>query len=145
MKTLYTGFKGMNNASSQLVSALNGSVVLLTNSFQGIERDIAMLDEKYDSVIMTGIDPTLTSSIRLENCAEYYGEKLYSAFPVGLLTARCDEMKISYHLSSQPTKYLCNAAYWHMLRKNQSTIFIHIPSIKRMDSVFMNSLVELLK
>lgn len=145
MKTLYTGFKGINNASFQLVSALNGAVFFLTNSFKGIERDIAMLDGKYDSVIMIGIDPTLTNSIRFESCAEYYGEKLYSAFPVDLLTARCDEMKISYHVSSRPTKYICNAAYWHMLRKNKNTVFIHIPSIKRMDSVFMDSLVELLK
>lgn len=88
MKTLYTGFKGTNNASFRLVSALNSPVFLLTNSFQGIERDISMLDGKYDSVIMTGIAPTLTNSIRFESCAEYYGEKLYSAFPVDLLTAR---------------------------------------------------------
>ena len=40
MRILYVGFKGKNNTSFQLVSALDGERLFLTNSFSGIERDI---------------------------------------------------------------------------------------------------------
>jgi len=33
-----------------------------------------------------------------------------------------------------PTKYLCNAAFWHMLRNNNgNAVFIHIPTTKNKD------------
>ena len=35
MKVLYTGFKGKNNSSCQLLSKITGEKVYLTNSFDG--------------------------------------------------------------------------------------------------------------
>ena len=44
MKILYTGFKGKNNASCQLVELINANdKVLLTNSFEGIKKDLAKI------------------------------------------------------------------------------------------------------
>ena len=41
MKILYTGFKGKNNASCQIIELINPSdKILLTNSFEGIKRDL---------------------------------------------------------------------------------------------------------
>ncbi len=34
---------------------------------------------------------------------------------------------ITCDIAATPSKYLCNAAFWHMLRKNNgNTVFIHI-------------------
>ena len=41
MKILFTAFKGIHNTSFQLVSKLGGNSILLTNSFQGLEKDIS--------------------------------------------------------------------------------------------------------
>lgn len=144
MRTLYTAFKGAKNTSYQLVTALNKPFVLLTNSFQGVERDIAKINEHYDVITMVGIDKSLKNCIRFEKCAQYNGETLHSDFNTNALTEKCDEMVIPYHISLEPTKYLCNAAYWHMLRKYPNTIFMHIPSIGKMNTKFMQSLIDLL-
>ena len=56
MKILYTAFKGKNNTSYQVASCLNGAVLLLTNSFHGLERDINTAVENYDVVYMLGVD-----------------------------------------------------------------------------------------
>ena len=50
---------------------------------------------------------------------------------------------VAYTVSDKPTAYLCNAAYYHMLKKNRNTVFIHIPSIKGMNDVLMNQLLRL--
>lgn len=144
MTTLYTAFKGANNTSFQLVSALNKPHLLLTNSFAGVERDIAILGDFYDSVIMLGVDKTLCDCIRFEKCAEYSGKLIRSAFDIEILTNRCDALKIPYSISSCPTKYLCNAAYWHTLQKIPNAVFIHIPSIGKMHPDFMQLLIKLL-
>ena len=54
MKILYTGFKGKNNASCQLVEQINPSEkLLLTNSFGGIKRDLDSIPlESYELIIM---------------------------------------------------------------------------------------------
>lgn len=48
-----------------------------------------------------------------------------------------------YYISKAPTKYLCNAAYYHMLKKNPNTVFIHIPSLKGMNETLMNKLADI--
>lgn len=40
MRVLYTGFKGKNNSSYQLVSNISGEKLFLTNSFEGLKKDI---------------------------------------------------------------------------------------------------------
>lgn len=59
MNILYVAFKGKNNASYQLLSNLNGDKLLLTNSHDGLKRDIDMKSEQYDLIFMFGIDKTL--------------------------------------------------------------------------------------
>lgn len=144
MRTLYTAFKGKNNTSYQLVTALNKPFVLLTNSFQGVKRDIENIDAHYNAIIMIGVDKGLNNCIRFEKCAECNGEMLNTDFAIDTLTQKCDKMEIPYHVSVEPTKFLCNRAYWHMLRKNPNTIFVHIPSVGKMDPEFLQSLTYLL-
>ena len=52
---LYVGFKGKNNSSCKLVSSLKGEQLFLTNSFEGVRRDIDALTREYKKVIMFGL------------------------------------------------------------------------------------------
>ena len=65
MKILYTGFKGKNNASCQLIELIDPSdKILLTNSFEGIKRDLDNISlELYDLIIMFGINKKLKGKI----------------------------------------------------------------------------------
>ncbi len=71
MKILYTGFKGKNNSSYQLIQSIQGNKLLLTNSFEGLRRDIENIDLFYDLAIMFGLDKTLKNRVRIECVAEY--------------------------------------------------------------------------
>ena len=77
-KILLTGFKGINNSSRMLVEKLSSEIILLTNSFAGLKRDIDSISEDYDCVIMFGVDKSLTSTVRIEKCARKEGEVIDS-------------------------------------------------------------------
>ena len=143
MKILYTAFKGKNNTSYQVASRLNGTVLFLTNSFQGLEKDIATVVNDYDVVYMLGCDKSLNNKIKIETCAEYNGDRIFTEFDISELKKRIDN-KLSYSISYSPTKYLCNAAFYHMLKKNKNTVFIHIPSISGMNNCLIEDIIELL-
>ncbi len=143
MKILYTAFKGKNNTSYQVASRLNGTVLFLTNSFQGLEKDIATVVNDYDVVYMLGCNKSLNNKIKIETCAEYNGERIFTEFDISELKKRIDN-KLSYSISYSPTKYLCNAAFYHMLKKNKNTIFIHIPSISGINNCLIEDILELL-
>ena len=143
MKILYTAFKGKNNTSYQVASRLNGTVLFLTNSFQGLERDINTVANIYDVVYMLGVDKSLKNKIKIETCAEYNGERIFTEFDISELKNRIDN-KMSYSISDCPTTYLCNFAYYHMLKKNKNTVFIHIPSIAGVDNCLKEAIIELL-
>ena len=143
MKILYTAFKGKNNTSYQVASRLNGTVLFLTNSFQGLEKDIATIVNDYDVVYMLGCNKSLNNKIKIETCAEYNGERIFTEFDISELKKRIDN-KLSYSISYSPTKYLCNAAFYHMLKKNKNTVFIHIPSISGMNNCLIEDIIELL-
>ena len=143
MKTLYTAFKGIHNASFQLVSQLCGDKFFLTNSFQGLEKDISSIDMEYDTVYMFGIDKKLRNSIRVETCSNYNGELIDTSFDIVTLEKAIKDLGISYIISNKPTAYLCNAAYYHMLKRNRNTVFIHIPSMKGMNPSLMNKLLQM--
>ena len=143
MSNLYTAFKGFHNTSFQLVSQLCGDKLFLTNSFQGLEKDILSIDFKYDIVYMFGIDKNLKNSIRIETCANYNGELVTTSFDIVTLEKVIKDLGISYIISNKPTAYLCNAAYYHMLKRNRNTVFIHIPSIKGMNPSLMNKLLQM--
>lgn len=73
VKILYTGFKGKNNSSFQLLSKLSGEKVHLTNSFDGLERDIVGISDNYDMVVMFGLDSNMKEMVRIELVAECDG------------------------------------------------------------------------
>lgn len=141
MKILFTAFKGKNNTSYQLVSRTNKNSFYLTNSFMGLEKDILSIDSNYDTVYMFGIDKNLVGEVRLETCAEYNGEYISSRFDVMDLKEKLKNYNVRFFVSTKPTRYLCNAAYYHMLKRNMNTIFIHIPSLKGMNDDLMNKLL----
>ena len=143
MKTLYTAFKGKNNISYQLVSRIDNNSLFLTNSFTGLEKDITRFDCDYDAVYMFGIDKNLVDRIRIDLCACYNSERIFTDFNLLPLERKLIESNISYSFSNIPTKYLCNAAYYHMLKKNLNTVFIHIPSLRGMNETLMNRLAEM--
>ena len=144
MRILYTAFKGTHNTSFQLVSQLCEDRLFLTNSFQGLEKDILSIKAEYDVVYMFGVDKNLRNSIRIETCANYNGESVNTSFDILTLEKAIKNSGASYTISNKPTAYLCNAAYYHMLKKNRNTVFIHIPSIKGMNDVLMNKLLNII-
>lgn len=141
-EVLFVGFKGKNNTSSQLISLLpTPHKKLLTNSFSGLCKDIERIQiEKYASVVMFGIDKALKDCVRIEQIAAYSGEWKHSSYPIADLTERLKTVDILYEVSSIPTKYLCNAAYFYMLNKCSDSVFIHIPSLRGMTPVLMQQL-----
>lgn len=137
---LHIGFKGKNNASYILVKSISTDSYLLTNSFEGLKRDIENLDYSYDCVILFGIDKNLVNAVRIEKAAEKE-TKEYSLLNLENLSAQLIAVGISNYLSDMPTHYLCNAAYWYLLRKfNGNAVLVHIPSIKNIDENLMKSL-----
>lgn len=140
-KVLFVGFKGKNNSSSILVKQLSDEIFLLTNSFEGVRRDIGSLVEKYDLLIMFGVDKTLTSEIRIEKKASKNGETLVSDVELKRLVKKFDSAGLSAIVSDEPTAYLCNEAYWYALNKfSGRAVFIHIPTIKNIDESFIKKM-----
>lgn len=136
-KILYVGFKGKNNASFKLVNELEGDHLFLTNSFRGLSQDIHLLNKEYKKILMFGIDKELVETIRLERAAQKDGEVVHSLFDITDYTRSAGEVNLSYIVSDLPTDYLCNEAYFLMMRKMQCPVlFIHIPSLAKMSEVF---------
>ena len=53
-----------------------------------------------------------------------------------------DEQSIECTISNVPTKYLCNAAYFHMLQKTGGrAVFIHIPTLKNLSEGLMKKII----
>ena len=140
MKILFTAFKGANNTSFQLINQLDANAVLLTNSFNGVEKDIVSVGDSYDVIYMFGVDKTLMNKVRIESCAHYNGEMINTDYDIFCLEKRLKSVHIACEVSDVPAKYLCNAAYYHMLKKYSNTVFIHIPSIKGMSERLLESL-----
>ena len=133
MRILYTGFKGKNNSSYELISRIFGEKLCLTNSFNGIKRDIERASGLYDLVIMFGLDKNLKNRVRIERLAECNVLVLTTKIDVEKIKDSFEENKIESILSDISTKYLCNEAYFHMLQKTEGkAVFIHIPSLKNM-------------
>ena len=143
MKILFTAFKGVHNTSLQLVDQTAANYILLTNSFQGLEKDISFVSGDCSIVYMFGVDKKLIDKVRIETCAKYNDETVCTDFNVHYLETKLKSAGISYSISDKPTRYLCNAAYYHMLKKNPNTVFIHIPSLKGMSVELMNKLIKI--
>lgn len=142
MKNLYIGFRGRNNSSFLLVSAIPGDKYFLTNSFSGIQRDLAAIQKGYDAVWMFGLDKTLLNAVRIEACAEETGHILRTGADITALSRRLDSQSVPFSVSTRPTRYLCNAAYYHMLQKMACPVLlIHIPSRKNMTDALFSQLL----
>lgn len=143
VKVLYTGFKGKNNSSCQLVSRISGQRLFLTNSFDGLKRDIMNVTDQYDLVVMFGLDTSLKDTVRIENMAEWDGEESATKIDCNQICDCLIAGGVQCVVSKIPTKYLCNTAYFHMLQKAYGkAVFIHIPSIKNMSEHMMEKIVK---
>jgi hypothetical protein len=132
-KVLYTAFKGVNNSSFQLVNEIDGLKAFLTNSFKGIDKDIEKIDDVYDKVIMFGLDKNLKKGIRFETVAQKCGANLYTRQDLSEYINRAENLKVSYVVSAIPTNYLCNEAYYQMMKKMKCPVLlVHIPTMKNM-------------
>lgn len=141
LRILLTGFKGKNNSSSILVQSISENYRLLTNSFEGLKKDIEEIDEGFDFLIMFGCDKNLKDSVRIERFAEKNGEKIASALDLENISKNLAAAEINNFISDSPGHYFCNDAYWYALQKfNSRAVFIHIPTIKNIDDDFIDKM-----
>ena len=140
-KTLLIGFKGKNNASKMLVEHISSEHVLITNSYEGLKRDIDAISSGYYRVFLFGIDKKLASSVRIEKYAQKDGEKIHSGLELNKIADSLKKAGIDAYISEKPTAYFCNEAYWHLLRKYSGrAVLIHIPTIKHMNETLSNKM-----
>ena len=139
-RKLYIGFKGKNNASCILAKSISADSYLLTNSFDGLKRDIELLNDYYDYIIVFGIDKKLKDTVRIEKVAEKEC-RVFSVLDLKNISVRLNSVGILNNISDTPTHYLCNEAYWYLLQKFKGkAVLIHVPSIKNLNEVFIEKL-----
>ena len=143
-KVLLTAFYGKYNASNMLVNMIDANVdkLILTNSFVKLEQELNNTSlEEYDLILMFGINKFLKDEIRLEETAKL-DDTLNTYIDINSMCQLCNKY-IKTSINNVPTKYLCNSAYYHTLKRNQNTLFIHIPGFSRITN--MNLLVAMIK
>ena len=87
---------------------------------------------------MFGVDKALSSSVRIEKCAEKNDEKISSVIDPDKLIEALKQAGMESYVSEETTAYLCNEAYWHMLEKSSGrAVFIHMPTMKHVDECFI--------
>lgn len=134
------GFKGKNNVSSTLVKSISSDSYLLTNSFVGLKRDIDLLSTTCSCIILFRIDKYLTHTVRIESIAKKEIE-IVSALNLRTISSQLNDVGVVNFISNKPTSYLCNEAYWHLLRKfHGNAVLIHIPSSKNTSETLMEKL-----
>lgn len=138
MSLLYVAFKGNGNSGNKIVRSLSGDKVFLTNSYIGLKKDIDNINSTYDLVYMFGLDKELQGNIRIDCVAGRGDEYLCSDLDFNSIAAKLNKNGIVTNISNLPTHYLCNEAYWYMLRKfNGHVVFFHVPSIKYITEDFI--------
>ena len=144
MKVLLTAFYGKYNASNMLVDMIDDNVdrLILTNSFVKLEQELnnALLEE-YELILMFGINKFLKDEIRLEQTAKL-DDKINTCIDIKIISKLCNKY-IKTSINNVPTKYLCNGAYYHALKKNKNTLFVHIPGFSKITN--MNLLADMIK
>ena len=139
--TLIVGFKGKNNTSSILAEQLGPDHILLTNSFAGLKKDIDSISSEYDQIVMFGVDKELTSGVRIERVAAKDGVKYFTKLNLEEIQESLNCVGITSIISENPTAYLCNEAYWYMLKRfDGRAVFIHVPTIKHVDESFAQTM-----
>ena len=138
---LFVGFKGKNNTSGVLAESLSPQHLLLTNSFAGLKKDIDSACKEYDCAVMFGVDKTLKDAVRIEKTATLEGKTISTVLEAKDFKTMLESAGIAATISEVPTAYLCNEAYWHMLKKLEGrAVFIHIPTVKYADGGFMEKM-----
>ena len=136
MKVLLTAFYGKYNASNMLVDMIDDNVdrLILTNSFVKLEQELNnTLLEEYDLILMFGINKFLKDKIRLEKTAKL-DDAIDTCIDIKLISELCNKY-IKTSINNVPTKYLCNSAYYHTLKRNLNTLFIHIPGFSKITNI----------
>ena len=141
-RILFAGFRGTRNASGILAEQMSGDCCLLTNSFSGLERDVEAIDRNaFDDVIMFGVDRELAGTVRIERVAVKDGVQYASSLDLEAIAESIRAAGLGAVISVDPTSWLCNDAYWHMLRKfDGRAVFLHIPTIRNMDETFVRGI-----
>lgn len=114
---LSVAFKGIGNSSNKLVSTLNGDKVFLTNSYGGLQRDIAEIRQNYNVVYMFGLDKKLKGTIRIERSAIRDNEIISSELDIDAFVRALNDTGIIAKIGTHPRQSLCNDAYWQKLSK----------------------------
>lgn len=144
MKVLLTAFYGKYNASNILINMIDIRVdkLILTNSFVKLEQQLnSILLEEYDLILMFGINKFLKDEIRLEQTAKL-DNIINTCLDINYISKLCNGF-IKTSINNVPTRYLCNSAYYHALKRNKNTLFIHIPGFSKISN--MNLLVDIVK
>ena len=144
MKVLLTAFYGKYNASNMLVDMIDDNVdkLILTNSFVKLEQELNNVAlEEYDLILMFGINKILKDEIRLEQTAKL-DDMLNTCIDIKLISELCNKY-IKTSINNVPTKYLCNSAYYHALKRNKNSLFIHIPGFSKITNI--NLLADMIK
>lgn len=129
IKRLFIGFKGVNNASNKCVSLIDNDTYFLTNSFKGIDKDIELIKENYDEIILVGLNSKLKDKIVIETRAKLQDEALMTSIDVETLSKMFTDCKIKNNISNKTSNYFCNYAFFKLLKKfNGKVVLIHIPS-----------------
>ena len=142
-KVLLTAFYGKYNSSNMLVNIIDENIdkLILTNSFIKLEQLLNSTSlEEYDLILMFGINKFLKDEIRLEQTAKL-DDTLNTYIDLNSMSKLCNKY-IKTSINNVPTKYLCNSAYYHALKKNKYTLFIHIPGFSKITN--MNALADMI-
>lgn len=147
MNILLTAFKGEHNSSYQLIKNIECDKLYLTNSFAGLEKDIEKSNcEKYSAVIMFGLDTKLKDQIRIDVRAKMECRTMDTIWDVSAVSEIFGRCAVSNYISKQPTKYLCNYAYYLMQTKMCGrAVFIHIPPLQYITAEMKHNLISAIK
>ena len=125
--------------------SINGEKLFLTNSYNGLKKDIDNINGTYDLVYMFGLDKRLKGNVRIDCVAQRGDACLYSDVDFNSIAMNLSQNGIITNIGNTPTQYLCNEAYWYMLRKfNCHVIFFHVPSIKYITENFIEKIRSVL-
>ena len=140
---MFIGFKGEHNSSAVLVRALMTDYSLLTNSFGGLKKDIEALSPDYNNVVLFGVNKKLKDCLSIERAAEKNGSRNSSVLDLDSLAVCFRSVGIKVGISSSPTHYFCNEAYWYLLDKYKGrAVLIHIPTVKYFDETWIKAIKQ---
>lgn len=142
---LLTAFKGKSNSSRLLLEKINSKNVikkLLTNSFDGCEREIVRYMNEYapEYVISFGRKP-LIDRLNIETTACCCDLCTSTNFDIFTTTAIFERYEILYEVSNNAGNHLCNHVYYKGLEflkqflPESKMIFIHVPDMKLFQNI----------